>query len=286
MGGWIKLYDKMLNWEWYGDTNVVRVFLHCLLAANYQESKWCGIVIERGQFITSIASMSKALGLTPMQVRVAIQKLQNTKNITSTTTNKYTIITVCKYSSYQGCDMEQQQAEQQTDNKRITNKQQTNNKQITTATEYTEYTDIQNNIITDKKEKENINILSKEKSEKFSIKKKLMEDGLEEDLVNAYMQVRKNKKAPDSLIAYKGLEREAIKAGISLEDAITECVERNWVGFKADWYCKAHNLPPITFLSESDFLRKKREQEEKEIAEFTQRMFEQNKKRINTSNNE
>lgn len=101
MGGWIKLYDKMLNWEWYGNTNVVRVFLHCLLKANYQQKVWQGITIERGQFITSVAIMSAELGLTTKQVRGALMKLQKSNNIAIKGANKFSTITVCNYDSYQ-----------------------------------------------------------------------------------------------------------------------------------------------------------------------------------------
>jgi hypothetical protein len=46
---------------------------------------------------------------------------------------------------------------------------------------------------------------------------------------------RKSKKAPITETALKGLKREADKAGISLEKAIETTIERNWVGFKAEW---------------------------------------------------
>ena len=65
----------------------------------------------------------------------------------------------------------------------------------------------------------------------------LMERGVEEQLARDYLAVRKAKRA-NSLTetALKGLEREAASAGISLSAALMTCCERNWVGFKADWY--------------------------------------------------
>ena len=65
----------------------------------------------------------------------------------------------------------------------------------------------------------------------------LMEHGVEEQLARDYLAVRKAKRA-NSLTetALKGLEREAASAGISLSTALMTCCERNWVGFKADWY--------------------------------------------------
>ncbi len=46
---------------------------------------------------------------------------------------------------------------------------------------------------------------------------------------------RKAKSAPITETAIRGFEREAGKAGLTLEAAITESIERNWQGFKADW---------------------------------------------------
>ena len=65
----------------------------------------------------------------------------------------------------------------------------------------------------------------------------LMERGVEEQLARDYLAVRKAKRA-NSLTetALKGLEREAASAGISLSTALMTCCERNWVGFKSDWY--------------------------------------------------
>lgn len=56
------------------------------------------------------------------------------------------------------------------------------------------------------------------------------------ELLADYLKLRKAKKAGDfTETAFKGIEREATLAGISVEQAISICCERGWVGFKADW---------------------------------------------------
>jgi uncharacterized protein YdaU (DUF1376 family) len=50
-----------------------------------------------------------------------------------------------------------------------------------------------------------------------------------------FLVLRKSKKAPVTESAIKGIEREARKAGWSLEKALLECCARGWIGFKADW---------------------------------------------------
>lgn len=55
-------------------------------------------------------------------------------------------------------------------------------------------------------------------------------------LLAAWKQVRKAKRAgPITEIAWKAIERESVKAGISTEDAVRICVERGWQSFNADW---------------------------------------------------
>jgi len=62
---------------------------------------------------------------------------------------------------------------------------------------------------------------------------------IDKQIVDDYLAVRKSKRAPKvSKTVYDGLVREANLAGITLTQALTVCIERNWVGFKADWYAK------------------------------------------------
>ena len=56
-----------------------------------------------------------------------------------------------------------------------------------------------------------------------------------------FVQVRKAKKAAITESAIKGIEREARKAGWSLEKALIECCARGWAGFKAEWVNKEQN---------------------------------------------
>lgn len=123
--GYIKLFRKMLDWEWYSDLSTFRLFTHLLLKVNYKDISWQGKVIERGSCVTSYQQLSLETGLTAQQVRTAIQHLISTNEITKCSTSKYTIIKVLNYDCYQ-CINKQ-------DNKQITNnqqaKQQTNNTQ-------------------------------------------------------------------------------------------------------------------------------------------------------------
>ena len=63
----------------------------------------------------------------------------------------------------------------------------------------------------------------------------LAEFGIVGQLAEDFLKLRKTKSAPITETALKGFQREAAKAGISLSDAITIAIERNWRGFSASW---------------------------------------------------
>ena len=145
MEGWIKLHRSLLEWEWYSDPNVSRLFIHILLKANFKDKNWQGITVERGSFITSTEVLSNETGLSIQQVRTALKKLESTGEIMIKRTNKFTLIKVAKYSVFQELDNNEQQSnneqitnEQQSNNEQITNEQQSNNNQITTTKELKE----------------------------------------------------------------------------------------------------------------------------------------------------
>lgn len=62
------------------------------------------------------------------------------------------------------------------------------------------------------------------------------------DIAEAYMKHRKAMKAPLSAIAWRAIVKEAVKAGWSVEDAVTEGIARGWKAFKAEWVSKKETV--------------------------------------------
>ena len=50
-----------------------------------------------------------------------------------------------------------------------------------------------------------------------------------------WLKLRKAKKAAVTQTALDGIQREADKAGVSLQTVLETCCERGWTGFKAEW---------------------------------------------------
>ena len=100
-GGFILLHRSILRWEWYGDLNTARLFIHLLLTVNYEPQRWQGIAVERGQRVASMAKLADETGLTVKQVRTALEHLKRTGEVTHKATSKYGLFTVNHYDRYQ-----------------------------------------------------------------------------------------------------------------------------------------------------------------------------------------
>lgn len=129
-GGFIKLHRSILDWEWYGDRNTRDLFIHLLLKANHEPTKWKGITVERGQTVTGRLALSKELGISERSVRTALNHLKSTNELTIKATNKYSLVTIVNYAKYQDrpCQSDQQ-SDQQPDTQATSNRPASDHKQ-------------------------------------------------------------------------------------------------------------------------------------------------------------
>ena len=100
-GGWIKLFYRFRDWEWYGHPNMVVLFVHLLLTANYRPQSRKGRMVPRGCLVATVDALRRDTGLSVQQVRTCLKKLVSTNEITITATNAEHFITICKYDVYQ-----------------------------------------------------------------------------------------------------------------------------------------------------------------------------------------
>jgi hypothetical protein len=145
--GFIKLHRKILNWEWFSDNNTFRLFIYCLLRANHQDTKWRGLIIKKGSFITSLPKLNQQTKLSIQNIRTSINKLKSTGEITDKATNKNRIITIVNWDLYQQTN--RQTNSPLTDNQQTTNRQ--TNRQLTADKN-------EKKIKNDKNEKKNIDV--------------------------------------------------------------------------------------------------------------------------------
>ena len=122
MERWVKIFERLLDWEWADDPNMVALWVHLLLRANYKDREWHGTIIKRGQLVVGRRMLSELTGISERAIRTCLGRLKSTNEIEIKTTNKYSIITICKFERYQQAENE---SDQQTTSKRPANDQQT-----------------------------------------------------------------------------------------------------------------------------------------------------------------
>lgn len=132
--GWVKIHRQLLEWEWYDDINVTRLFLHILLKANHKSKNYKGELIQIGEHLTSREILANETGLTIRQVRTALTKLKTTNEVTIKASSQGTKIQVVNYEKYQVTTNEMTAKrpatdQQATSNKNVKNEKKKKNKQ-------------------------------------------------------------------------------------------------------------------------------------------------------------
>lgn len=115
---------------------MVQLFIYLLLKVNCEDKQWQGIVIKRGQVVTSNSTIRRELKLSEQQIRTCLKRLISTGEITYQSTNRYVIITICNYDRYQCGNFTINEQDNEQFNNQTTIKQRANNEQTTTTKEY------------------------------------------------------------------------------------------------------------------------------------------------------
>jgi len=98
--GFVKIWRKLKEWEWYKHPDTLALWVHLLLSANHKDNRWQGIDVKRGQLITGRHQLSEQTGLSPHKIRSGLKRLKSTSEITIQSTNRFSLITICQYETY------------------------------------------------------------------------------------------------------------------------------------------------------------------------------------------
>jgi len=108
--GYIKLWRKSLDGGWIKNHKLWTFWTYCLMKASHKEyDAIVGLQRVRllpGQFIFGLRVASKETGLTIREIRTILDFLRKAENLTIKTTNKFSIITIINWTTYQGDDAE------------------------------------------------------------------------------------------------------------------------------------------------------------------------------------
>ena len=123
--GWIKLHRKFIECSFFNNPNLSHFWIWCLLKATHEEYEavigYQKIFLKPGEFIFGRNKAAEETGLSVRNVRTCLVCLTKIGNLTIKTTNKFSIINICKWEPYQNYNIENDhQNDQQLTNKRPT----------------------------------------------------------------------------------------------------------------------------------------------------------------------
>lgn len=108
--GYVKLHRELLSSIIWQNPNITRVFLWCLLKASYcQHEVLVGqtrITLQPGQFVFGRFKAGEELGMPPTTVVDSMKFLVRNKTIVIKSTNKYSLVTLVNWASYQSDESE------------------------------------------------------------------------------------------------------------------------------------------------------------------------------------
>lgn len=88
---------------------------------------------------------------------------------------------------------------------------------------------------TDKEEKKSRSKTNPSAAPKYSPIDELLNQGVDKQTAKDWIALRAKKRSDVSKTAIDGFKAEAVKADISLVDALKMCCQRGWQGFNAEW---------------------------------------------------
>lgn len=124
-GGWIKLYRQSLVNGWLTNPYLWAFFSYCLLKASHKPHTaivgFQKVKLDAGQFIFGRSQAASDLKMSERKIRTCQNLLISTNTLSVKTTNKFSIITIVNWNSYQQTSDENDQQNDQLDGQRATN---------------------------------------------------------------------------------------------------------------------------------------------------------------------
>ncbi len=103
--GYVKLWRRSLDAGWVRNHKLWAFWTYCLMKASHKEyDAIVGLQVVHlmpGQFIFGLRVASEETGLTIREIRTILEFLEKAGNVTRKTTNKFSIITIVNWNTYQ-----------------------------------------------------------------------------------------------------------------------------------------------------------------------------------------
>jgi hypothetical protein len=111
MEGWIALHRKITNHWVYDDSDFFKVWVTMLMDANHTSKRrmFNGVLttIERGQLLFGLQAFSSKSGVSISKLRRILAELEAEGMISRQKTNKYSLISISNYDTYQNSNSQE-----------------------------------------------------------------------------------------------------------------------------------------------------------------------------------
>jgi len=104
--GWIKLWRKSIDSGLIKNHKVWIFWTYCLMKANHEKDYKCivgfqEVILQPGEFVFGLKISSKETGLSIQNIRTCLVFLKKCQNLTIKSTNKFSVITIINWATYQ-----------------------------------------------------------------------------------------------------------------------------------------------------------------------------------------
>lgn len=122
---WLRLYRSLLEHPVFHDEWLLKLFIWCLLKANFRPKRFRGQMIDAGQFVTGRHRAAEELGVSPSKWYRGMMALASPEMgcIQIEANSKWTTVTICNYATYQ---YRSRKSEQRVNSERTASEQQVN----------------------------------------------------------------------------------------------------------------------------------------------------------------
>ena len=201
--GYIKTWRKAIDSGWLRNHRLWVFWSWCLLKASYKEYDLVvgcqKIHLMPGDFVFGRRVAASELNMSEREIRTAVDSLKTSRNIAVKTTNKYSIISVLNWDTYQQTEnINDQQNDQQLTNKRPTtdHKQEVKNKRI----------------------------------KEYNISDLILPQNIKPETWSAYLEMRKVIKKPATLTAQKLVVKKLATLNGDPNVILEQSIQNSWQG--------------------------------------------------------
>lgn len=213
--GYIKLWRKFIDTSFYKRSECVHLAIHLLLECNHEPNKFMfngkEEVCDRGQTVTGLIKLSRETGISIRSLRTAIHSLTIVGFLTSKPTNRFRVISICRYDEYQAKPTS-----------KPTNKRQSNDNQTTSQT-------ISDSIIIDSADKNDKN----DKNAKNTAPPFTPPQWIDPIAWRAFLDIRRRKGVADTTHALNLIIKELERLrgiGQKPKDILNQSIMSGWSG--------------------------------------------------------